>query len=556
MKKTAVLAAALLTLSLSGCKKTEKSDNTPPEPTSAVQEETQPETDAPTEDKTEPATEKTDSLYPDYPITYPEIIPHDTGDLYEAEDAKLSSGLKTAGEPAQDGEDGEVFSGEGYVTGFPDSGGSVTFDIKAPSTQHYDLAFSISADTETECKVLVNGREFSSFTTMDDGEFTLITLYGAFLTKGQSAIVIDVTEPSGDIKLDYLRLANNTTLSRLSYDTEDSPVNENAGESAKKLLSFMTESYGRYILSGQYVSDSTQSPGDEIELIHETTGKYPVIRFCALTGDVETKTLNACAEWYKNGGIPGLMWYWNAPGEKPSVYAEETDFRLADAYTELDIAGKTQEEIRGLYSSGQITKECYGLILGMDDMAGQLTILRNKGVPVLWRPLHEAAGDWFWWGADGADAYIWLWELMYKRYTEFFGLDNLIWVWSGQSDTVLVDKDTFDIAALDIYLDSSRDFGSRFEQFAALQGIVGGDKLVALSECSSIPDIDASFRDNAVWSFFGLWYGKYLENDGKLSEEYMKKDYLIHCYNSDGVLTLDEYEILRNGGKLEPEYEQ
>ena len=118
-----------------------------------------------------------------------------------------------------------------------------------------------------------------------------------------------------------------------------------------------------------------------------------------------------------------------------------------------------------------------------------------------------------------------------------------------------MNKDTFDIASVDIYLDSKREFGSRFEQFAALQKIVGPDKLIALSECSCIPDADAAFRDNAVWSFFGLWYGKYIENNrGRLAKEYMDKDYLIHAYNSDGILTLDEYRTLLSGEKLTPEY--
>ena len=216
---------------------------------------------------------------------------------------------------------------------------------------------------------------------------------------------------------------------------------------------------------------------------------------------------------------------------------------------------KSKEEIKALYTSGKIPEGCYALIQDLDSMAAQLLALKDKGIPVLWRPLHESSGDWFWWGSDGPDAYTWLWELMYKRYTGFFGLDNLIWIWNGQSDSYTVNKDTFDIASVDIYLDSKREFGSRFEQFAALQKIVGPDKLIALSECSCIPDADAAFRDNAVWSFFGLWYGKYIENNrGRLAKEYMDKDYLIHAYNSDGILTLDEYRTLLSGEKLTPEY--
>lgn len=509
--------------------------------------------------------------YPDFPISYPEIEKKSTGDLYEAELARFSEGLKIEGAEESDGDteseissssntvkenDTPDFSGDGYVTGFkPDGSSFIVFDIDAPSNQHYDLSFSIASEHLVNCKVSLNGSEISSFKTMNDGEFTLITLYGVFLVKGQSEIELRATD--GNIKIDYLKLADNTSLSEIKYDAANEPVNKQAGESAKALLNFMTENYGKYTLTGQYVSSPDN---EEIELTYQTTGKYPVIRFSALHNsgnsfDSTFKDIDACADWYKKGGIVSLMWYWESPSKKSSVYAEETDFVLADAVTDIDIANLTQEEIRGLYGEGRISEQCYGLILDIDNMAGQLMSLKNKGVPVLWRPLHESAGEWFWWGGD-TEAYKWLWNLMYRRFTDYFELDNLIWVWNGQSESTLVDKSTFDIASLDIYMSSEKDYGSRYEQFLALQKIVGEDKLIALSECSEIPDIDASFRDNSVWSFFGLWYGKYIKNEnGEFSEEFMDKDSFIRIYNSDGVISLDEYITLCGGNELIPQYE-
>ncbi|MDE6789565.1 MAG: glycoside hydrolase [Ruminococcus sp.] len=509
--------------------------------------------------------------YPDFPISYPEIEKKSTGDLYEAEFARLSEGLKIEGTEELDGDtesetssstnpvkenDTPAFSGDGYVTGFkPDGSSFIVFDIDAPSNQHYDLSFSIASEHLVNCKVSLNGSEISSFKTMNDGEFTLITLYGVFLVKGQSEIELRAAD--GNIKIDYLKLADNTSLSEIKYDATNEPVNKQAGESAKALLNFLTENYGKYTLTGQYASSPEN---EEIELIYQTTGKYPVIRFSALHNsgnsfDSTFRDIDACADWYKKGGIVSLMWYWESPSKKSSVYAKETDFVLADAVTDIDIATLTQEEIRGLYGEGRISEQCYGLILDIDNMAGQLMSLKNRGVPVLWRPLHESAGEWFWWGGD-TEAYKWLWNLMYRRFTDYFELDNLIWVWNGQSESTLVDKSTFDIASLDIYMSSEKDYGSRYEQFLALQKIVGEDKLIALSECSEIPDIDASFRDNSVWSFFGLWYGKYIKNEnGEFSEEFMDKDSFIRIYNSDGVISLDEYITLCGGNELIPQYE-
>lgn len=532
--KALLLSASLTAAVLTGCDTVSKAEL--PESSGSLWDESSRETV--TEEPTEPA-----ESFPDYPVNYPEIEQQETGDLYEAENRQLGEGLSVSSERTN-------FSGQGYVTGFSGEGShTLAFNVDVPSNQHYDLTFCIASDEAAECTVFLNETEISRFETASDGAFTKITLYGVFLVKGESEIEIST---EGDIALDYLKLSNNTSLSEISYDADGELSNANAAESAKELMSFLTENYGKYIITGQHVSDETDR---ELDLVYRTTGKYPVIRFSALENmgdsfDDSFKTIDAAADWHRRGGIVGLMWHWESPGKEPSVYAEDTDFRLSDAVTDIDIAKLTQEEIRGLYGEGKISEQCYGLILDIDNMAGQLLSLKNKGIPVLWRPLHEASGDWFWWGASGTDAYKWLWQLMYTRMTEYFELDNLIWVWNGQSADTLVDKNTFDIAAVDIYMGADKDYGSRYEQFAALQRVVGADKLIALSECSSIPAIDSAFRDNAVWSFFGLWYGDYLESDeeeGAYSDTYMSKESFIRSYNSNGALTLDEYKALKNG---------
>ena len=559
-KITAVITAAVTMTALTACntKKVQKNSDIS---ISEIEETTTP---------TEVVTTIPAETYPDYPISYPEIEKKRTGNVYEAEEALMTEGLVFSDEiPKKKNAEGEdenpenpdvkPFSGDGYITGFKKDGSTfVIFEVDAPSNQHYDLSFSIASDKIVNCRVSVNEKETATFATKKGDDFTLVTLYGVFLTKGKTKI--EFRSLDGDLKLDYLKLSNNTSLSTIQYKAENSLSNEEAGESAKELMSFLTENYGKYTLTGQYASDETNK---ELELIYQTTGKYPVIRFSAMHNsgnsfDSTFKDIDACAEWHYRGGIVGLMWYWEAPSKKkPSVYTKDTDFRLSDAVTDIDIAKLSQEEIRGLYGEGKISEQCYGIILDLDNMAGQLMSLKNKGVPVLWRPLHEASGDWFWWGAGSVKDYKWLWNLMYTRYTEYFELDNLIWVWNGQNDKTLVDKNTFDIASLDIYLSPEKDFGSRYEQFLALQNIVGKDKLIAISECSTLPDMDMSFRDNAVWSFFGLWYGKYLHDEqGAFSDIYTNKDAFIKTYNSDGTLSLDEYLILRGGDKLVPKYDE
>lgn len=535
IKKYAAFAAAMLTAAaaVTGCSKKNKESGREPPVIVAEEESTTVTTETVTENVT---------TYPEYPVAVPEVRKQNTGDFYEAEDTDFPKALRV--EKKKDN-----FSGEGYLTGFPSGGSaSVVFRVNAPSNQHYDLSFNIASENETECRILLNGKQLTTFKTIKGGKFNQITVHGVFLVKGSSEITVSPVK--GNICLDCLKLSDSAALGSISYDAKGIPSNENAGKAARELMSFISDCYGKYIITGQYASDENNS---ELDLIYRTTGKYPVIRCSNLSVprgsyDDSYKDVEACADWYRNGGIPCVSWFWNAPSEKSSFRTAETDFRLSAAMTDIDISMLSQEDIRGLYGEGKISDECYSLILDIDSMAGQLTSLKNKGVPVLWRPLPEGSGDWYWWGADGADAYKWLWKLLYDRLSGYFELDNLIWIWNGQSENTMVDSSSYDIAAVDIYHSGEKDYGSSYyENFAAVQKFAGSEKPIALAECGSVPDVDSAYRDNALWSFFGLWFGEYVEDEnGEYSEKHTSRDRLIKTYNSEGSLTLDEYRELRS----------
>jgi len=53
-----------------------------------------------------------------------------------------------------------------------------------------------------------------------------------------------------------------------------------------------------------------------------------------------------------------------------------------------------------------------------------------EGIPILWRPLHEMNGDWFWWShVTGDSGFVKLWRHMHDHF-KGEDLDNLIWVYS------------------------------------------------------------------------------------------------------------------------------
>jgi len=503
-------------------------------------------TEASTESATEAVTEPPTEAIQETPVSYPAIEHSYAGDLYEAERERLNDGLIPANERYG-------YSGGGYVTGFGTDGQtSLKFRFDVPTTQHYDLSFGIASDSNVNCRVMLNDSELCRFTTSSDGQFQKITYYGVFLEKGH--VDVEVVPENGEIMLDYLDVENSYSINNISYETDGVPVNPNASDATKKLMKFLADNYGKYTLTGQYVSGADNA---EMELIHEVTGQYPAIRFSTVSDTKATDNVDACVQWNEKGGINGITWEWKSPSAQSSVYASESDFSIWNAMTYEDISMYSADELLNLLNLGVISQDCYNLVMSMDEMAqNQLVPLKEKGIPVLWRPLYEASlgydsmeGGTYWWGAGGAETYQWLWNLMYNRYTNYFGLNNLIWVWNGMSSAYAVDSSTYDIASYDLYTDTEK-FGSRSEQLMAVQSYIDG-KIIAVSECNNTPDIDALFRDNSVWSFFGLWNGEYItDGNGNYSEQYTTKEELIKAYNSEGSLTLDEYKSLNEGGQL------
>lgn len=538
---SAAVVAATAVFAVTACS-SDKNNEEPSEPATSAETTTEALTEPITEEITEPPVETIQEM----PVSYPEIQHSYAGDLYEAERERLNNGLFPTNERYG-------YSGGGYVTGFgADGQSSLKFRVDAPANQHYDLSVGVASDSIVNCRVMLNGSELYRFTTSADGQFRKITYYGVFLEKGHTEI--EVVPENGEIMLDYLDVENSYSINNISYETDGVPVNPYASDSAKKLVKFLSDNYGKYTLTGQYVSGADNA---EIELIHEVTGQYPAIRFSTVSDAKSTDNVNACLQWNAKGGINGITWEWKSPSSRSSVYTSESDFSIWNAYTYDDISMYSANELLNMLNTGMISQDCYNLVMSMDEMAvNQLIPLKQQGIPVLWRPLYEASlgydsddGGTYWWGAGGAEAYQWLWNLMYNRYTNYFGLDNLIWVWNGMSSTYAVDQTKFDIASYDLYTDTEK-FGSRSEQLMAAQSYIN-NKIIAVSECSNTPDIDALFRDNSVWSFFGLWNGEYItDGSGNYSEQYTTRDELIKAYNSEGSLTLDEYNSLKNGGEL------
>lgn len=434
------------------------------------------------------------------------------------------------------------YSGKGYVEGIS-SDGKGTFSVRfSPKIkQYYNITLRVLSDKEVVNALAIDGKEIKKFSASGSGKFETVTFENLYIDK--DSFDISVVAYDGGISVDNIKVEASDDVSKLSLKFKNRPklINKSTDTNTVDLYNKIIDNYGKMTFSGQYASVGTN---DELDLIYKTTGKYPAIRhgdMLAYTSDsLSVDETEQAIEWAKKGGIVSYMWHWSSPNDDNVYYAEETSFNLSKAVTKENIAELSIEDIEKLQKDGKVSSECVALVKDIDAVSQQLLRLKELGIPVLWRPLHDASRSsvGFWWGASGFDSYDWLWKLLYKRQTNYFKLDNLIWVWSAQSKDWYVGDDYCDIISADIY-----DNGSESSQIIAFLSLydISKNKPIALSECANAPSISNMVRDKAMWSWFGVWSGNYIMNeDGSLSEEYITKDRLVETYNNDKVITLDK----------------
>jgi len=448
---------------------------------------------------------------------------------YGAVDARLIGNTRIEGKISG-------FTGAGYVAGFENDGDACEFTVMTDKTGFYDLNFRTSSGKNgyKENNIYVNGANVGVVSVQSE-DFTNSVMPRIYLEAGENKIIYE--KYWGWVYLDGLIVVESPPQDPEIYNVSPVLVNENAADPAKRLMSYLTDIYGEYILAGQYSEN-----GNEVFTIKNLTGKSPAVLGLDLIDYTPSRVANGATSkaveraiaHHNDGGIVTLCWHWNAPEDYLTgvwyrgFYTNETNIDL--------LAIMSGEDEKG-----------YGLLLrDIDAIAEQLKILQDNGVPVLWRPLHEASGGWFWWGAGTANANIVLWRLLYERLTVHHGLNNLIWLWNGQSAGWYPGDDYVDIVGEDIYA-GERVYSSQIGKFTEAVEYTQGRKMVVLSENGTVPDIDLAIRDGAMWGFFATWQGEFVLKGGlnRLSEQYTETAILEKAYNHEKVITLDELPDLK-----------
>lgn len=307
-----------------------------------------------------------------------------------------------------------------------------------------------------------------------------------------------------------------TSKSDLENTIRSELSNPNASQEAHKLYASLLRFHAdKKVLSGQMWAPWGI---DEIEYIYKITGKYPAIRGHDLIHEASNaREIELIIDWHRCGGIATLMWHWGAP-TKGEGYEQS----------------KMTIDVAKCFEKG--TPEYQAMWYDLKRIADWLTVLRDANVPVLWRPMHEFDGKWFWYGKGGGELFVKLWETMYGYFTKERKLNNLIWVLShsGEIDVNYnPSRKYFDIAGPDTY---SKDAQEKL--YHTVEEAHGKDNLIPLHECGTLPNPDECLKNNTMWIWWMLWH------TGHVSKH--NKDELRRIYNHPAVITLKDTQTLSN----------
>jgi mannan endo-1,4-beta-mannosidase len=457
---------------------------------------------------------------------------------YEAEKAIFSSGLNILTTLTG-------FSGDGYVGDFRSTTDKLTFNINGLSTKYYDVYIKYSTSTwgAKICKVNINDNETMFNLPATNGAFSEVKFGKIKLSNSNNVIIIS---PSWTyFTIDYVKVLENTDP---VVPIDVSPVMANASSQTVNLYNFLRNNYGIKVISGAMANVAWNI--NEAEWIKQQTGKYPAmatvdyIHLPYSPSDwIDYTKISFLEDWWNNNGIVSACWHWSVPKYKgASQYTykpEETTFNPANATVE------------GTWENDIVKAD-------LATMASCFKLLKDKNIPVIWRPLHEASGNiyeytggtaWFWWGYSGAEACKKLWIYMFK-YFEDQGINNLIWVWtaSTKDHDFYPGDDYVDIISCDIYNVTSG--GSIAGQFNAMQGIYP-NKMVTLSECGNVANISQQWDAGATWSYYMPWYDfdrtKDMNSTGFNSTQHSSAnaDWWKAAFNQSYVISRDQMPSLK-----------
>ncbi len=395
------------------------------------------------------------------------------------------------------------YSGSGYVGQFAGDNDRLDVSVNLPQAGTYQLDIRALANLGYKEQDLYINNQFVSRLIFDAStQFTDYPQGIVFLDAGVNTL--SIRRVWGWMSIDAIHLTQEVQAPHDYGLVDANPIDPNITPAAREVYDFFREHYGSRVVSGQLAAFNT---------LAGITTQTPLIKgwdFQAYTtgyaylwdnnigghtfGYFDSMVTEEIIDWFNDTdgrGMATIQWHWHPPagiGSAPgtnSFWTSETTFDISQV---IDPSHPDHQY----------------LLQDIDFVAAELLQLQAAGVPVLWRPLHEAGGTWFWWGAQGPDVCKQLWDLVYDRIVNHHGVHNCIWIWSTPEEDWYVGNDKCDMIGYDSY-PGAFNYTAQSIVFHELYEMSAGTKLLAISENGPIPSIDSMIQQDAMWAYFATW---------------------------------------------------
>jgi hypothetical protein len=327
------------------------------------------------------------------------------------------------------------------------------------------------------------------------------------------------------------------------------PVDPDLSPEARRLLDYVVG--GR---DGRILTAISSYGGGPPAVLHKT-GREPAVSGTDIYGfhrkfgetyhNVVRAKVAHCKEWWhEKGGIVTLHYHWGLPGDPEGTAWGD---RKRNPNARIDLAKAVTP---GTEEHGHVIRE-----LGVT--ADYLEQLAGARVPILWRPLHEIDGGWFWWtDKERPENTARLYHLVFDYLVKERGLHNLVWVYNaahvahraGRKDATFDDEVAYrkrfypgaayvDIASIDTYSNPDLGWGQPWEDARGraydLMRLVAPGKPLAVGEDHVLLNPDVAKEGGPDWLYCLAWY-----SDCK------KPGWMRYSFNHPHMLTLDEIPLL------------
>jgi mannan endo-1,4-beta-mannosidase len=297
------------------------------------------------------------------------------------------------------------------------------------------------------------------------------------------------------------------------------PADPAATPDARKLLAWLAALPGRAerrVVSGQQITED--APGDYQRLfraMNRDIGHSPALIGVSYDGYWNKRIVPVLIDHWRAGGLVALDLH------RPNPFLGSGDpesYRIDPVTTKPDLtallAGAKPSAARSRWRTD------------MERLGDVMQELAEAGVTVIFRPLHEANGLWFWWGQDEKtqkSASVELYRDIHAYLTQERRLHNILWgyspakPWNAPRMRYYPGDDVIDIMGPTIYENTIR-FGLD-GQTDDISDMTEAGRPMALLEVGSVEPHDGSWDASSIISrireryqqltMFNCWHGWY-----------------------------------------------